>query len=56
MGTYQAEVITLDNRKVIRVTDGPRLVGYFRRIEDITDHGLAIDLADVEIIESNTRK
>lgn len=49
---YRAEVINLNGRAVIRVTTAEfgTSVGYFASPEAIHDHGLPVDLADVEVV------
>lgn len=49
--SYTAEVIQLDGRTRIKVCAGEYLVGYFARMEDVHDHGLPIDPADITIKE-----
>jgi hypothetical protein len=50
---YVAEVIVLDRRPVIRIRSvtahGRFLVGYFRSVESLSDHGRPIELADLLI-------
>lgn len=44
-----AQVISLDGKARIKVTRGPLLVGYFTTPEDITEHGLPVELAELEV-------
>jgi hypothetical protein len=56
---YVAAVIVLNRRLVIRVQSvtarGRFLVGYFTKVEAISDSGRRIDLADVELAGSSLR-
>jgi hypothetical protein len=59
---YLAEVIVLNDRPVIRIHSvtprGRFLVGYFANVEEISDHGRLIELADLLIeqpTDSNAR-
>lgn len=53
---YDAEVILLDGRPTIRVRQGSRLVGYFTHVEDIKDHGLPIEMADLHITDADSNR
>lgn len=44
-----ARVISLDGTPTIKVTRGPLLIGYFATPETITEHGLPVELAELEV-------
>lgn len=49
---FFAEFIRLDGQPRIKVTtETGHHVGYFPRVQDISNRGLPIDLADVEVVD-----
>ena len=58
MARYRARGVVLDGRPWIRVTEptdhGEFLIGYFDEVHDITDHGVPIHPANIEIAEEES--
>lgn len=49
---FFAEFIRLDGQPRIKVTtETGHHVGYFPRVQDISNRGLPIDLADIEVVD-----